>query len=100
MDEKFLEQFADMYCDVVPFDKIKKVRFIPISEVCKIISKNSNLSKEKIDSISKDGDVLDFTYSVSLLTNILILKMCRTYYTIVGIVIGIIISLLFMYFMG
>lgn len=100
MNKKFLKDYVEMYCDILPFNKFKKVGFLTINRLCEILSEHSKISEEKLDNFAKDSDVLEFTYCTSLLTNVIILKMCRIYYTIVGIIIGIITSLLFGYFMG
>lgn len=63
----------------------------------------SLLSDNIINNMANQFDlnkIDEYASMMCVALSFILIKMCRFYYTIVGIVIGIIISILFMYFMG
>lgn len=98
--KEFLKSYAKSFRSELDFKRIKVIGIAPLDMICDRLSEVSNISEDEITKLSTDEKTVEYIGLISVINSILVVKMCRIYYTIVGIIIGIITSLLFGYFMG
>lgn len=97
---EFLKLYVKMYKNTLDFKHVKKMGAVPINLLCEKLSEEYDINDDDIVRITSDEKTNIYTCIIGLINGALIIKMCRTYYISVGIIIGIITSLLFGYFMG
>lgn len=95
-----LKSYARSFRSGLNFKHVKALGSTPLDMIYDQLSNIHNISEDEIIELSKDERTTEYIGILSVINSALVVKMCRTYYISVGIIIGIIISLLFGYFMG